>query len=333
MKFLCLFLCFLYVYAAIHPDVLERMKIIEEVNNDPNLHWTAGVNEKFANSTFDHIRSLCGVLPGGPQLAERNFTKEELAMDIPDAFDARTQWSHCPSLFELRDQSACGSCWAMAGIAAATDRVCIATNGSVKDRLSAEDLLGCCAICGNGCNGGYPPSVWEWLVVVGVVTGGEFGNYSWCSSYSLEKCDHHCTGHYGPCPSTEYPTPKCPTKCDSKSRYPKTYKEDKHHFKGSYTTQGIERIQRDLMKYGPGEVSFTVYADFESYKSGVYEHKSGSMLGGHAVKLIGWGVDNGVPYWTIANSWNEDWGEKGFFRIIRGKDECGIEDSYVSGHY
>ena len=34
-------------------------------------------------------------------------------------------------------------------------------------------------------------------------------------------------------------------------------------------------------------------------------------LGGHAVKMIGWGVDNGVPYWLVANSWNTDWAENG----------------------
>jgi cathepsin B len=34
-------------------------------------------------------------------------------------------------------------------------------------------------------------------------------------------------------------------------------------------------------------------------------------IGGHAVKMIGWGVDNGVPYWLVANSWNTDWAENG----------------------
>jgi len=87
------------------------------------------------------------------------------------------------------------------------------------------------------------------------------------------------------------------------------------------------------MTNGPVEASFSVYEDFETYLTGVYVHKTGAYLGGHAVKVIGWGVDNGTPYWTVANSWNADWGEKGFFRIIRGVNECGIEASIVAGMY
>jgi len=319
---------------AIHPDALERQRIINEVNSDPTSTWTAGVNPKFADSTYDHVKSLCGVLPGGPEYPpEREFTEDELNMAVPDDFDAREQWPHCPSLTELRDQSSCGSCWAMGGIAAATDRVCIQTNGTVKDRLSAEDLVGCCRTCGMGCNGGYPSAVWSWFKNTGVVTGGEYHNYTWCSAYSLAKCDHHCTGKYGPCPSSEYPTPKCPRACDSQSSYRVAFSDDKHKFKTDYSVRGVAKIQKDLMTHGPGEVSFTVYADFEAYTGGVYQHKTGSQLGGHAVKFIGWGVDAGTPYWWVANSWNEDWGEKGFFRIIRGQDECGIESSYVTGDY
>lgn len=56
------------------------------------------------------------------------------------------------------------------------------------------------------------------------------------------------------------------------------------------------------------------------------------MLGGHAVKIIGWGTENGSPYWLVANSWNTDWGDLGgYFKILRGVDECGIESSIVAG--
>jgi cathepsin B len=50
-----------------------------------------------------------------------------------------------------------------------------------------------------------------------------------------------------------------------------------------------------------------------------------------AVKILGWGEENSTPYWLVANSWNEDWGDNGFFKILRGKDECGIEDGIVAG--
>lgn len=45
--------------------------------------------------------------------------------------------------------------------------------------------------------------------------------------------------------------------------------------------------------------------------AGVYQHVSGSALGGHAIKMLGWGEENGVPYWLCANSWNTDWGDNG----------------------
>ena len=85
------------------------------------------------------------------------------------------------------------------------------------------------------------------------------------------------------------------------------------------------------MTNGPIEVAFTVYNDFLTYKSGVYHHASGSALGGHAVKMIGWGVENETPYWIIMNSWNEGWGDNGQFKIRRGNNECGIESQGVAG--
>ena len=44
------------------------------------------------------------------------------------------------------------------------------------------------------------------------------------------------------------------------------------------------------MTHGPIEVALTVYSDLLTYKSGVYYHTSGSALGMHAVKMVGWGV-------------------------------------------
>lgn len=88
---------------------------------------------------------------------------------------------------------------------------------------------------------------------------------------------------------------------------------------------------QEIYKNGPVEAAFMVYEDFVTYKSGVYHHVSGSMLGGHAIKILGWGVENGVKYWLVANSWNTSWGDNGYFKILRGSDECGIEDRVSAG--
>ena len=43
----------------------------------------------------------------------------------------------------------------------------------------------------------------------------------------------------------------------------------------------------------------------------------------HAVLLIGYGTENGVPYWLVKNSWSHNWGNNGFIKIRHGL--CGVE--------
>ncbi len=69
------------------------------------------------------------------------------------------------------------------------------------------------------------------------------------------------------------------------------------------------------------ETGFTVYEDFMSYKGGVYHHVTGKQLGGHAVKIVGWGEN----FWIVANSWGTSWGEQGFFNIQFG--DSGIDSA------
>jgi cathepsin B len=74
--------------------------------------------------------------------------------------------------------------------------------------------------------------------------------------------------------------------------------QDKHHGASAYSVPSDEaKIATEIMTNGPVEGAFSVYEDFLTYKSGVYTHTSGQMLGGHAIKILGWGVDGGVKYW------------------------------------
>lgn len=74
--------------------------------------------------TWAHAKKLCGTLPGGPKLPKRPLTNDDITVNanLPTDFDPRTQWPMCPSLSEIRDQAACGSCWAFGAVEAMTDR-------------------------------------------------------------------------------------------------------------------------------------------------------------------------------------------------------------------
>jgi len=84
-------------------------------------------------------------------------------------------------------------------------------------------------------------------------------------------------------------------------------------------------------------VSFEVYDDFMSYSGGIYQHTKLKLqfnpfaITNHAVLLVGYGTDakTGEKFWIVKNSWGEEWGESGYFRILRGTNECNIESIAV----
>ena len=206
-----------------------------------------------------------------------------------------------------------------------SDRICIFSNGELQTRISPLYLLSCCSYCGSGCFGGFPSSAFRFWKTNGISTGGPFKDTTTCQPYFLPPCDDHmhkCQDYVD--------NPTCENKCQD--GYPKTLEEDKSYASSVYTVRGEENITKEIYENGSVEGSFEVYEDFADYESGVYQHITGENLGGHAIKIIGWGVtDDGIKYWIIANSWGTNWGEKGFFRIVRGQDECGIESVVNTG--
>ncbi|EYC41365.1 hypothetical protein Y032_0571g111 [Ancylostoma ceylanicum] len=263
--------------------------------------------------------------------------KEEVLTDVygddpPESFDARTQWPECRAIGTIRDQSSCGSCWAVASASAMSDEVCVQSDSSIKVMISDTDILSCCGdACGKGCKGGWPIEAYRWMERDGVVTGGKYRQKDVCKPYAFYPCGNHKDDpYYGPCPGYYWPTPKCRKTCQRK--YKKSYQEDKHFATRSYFLLNNERsIRQEIYKNGPVVAAFKVYEDFSSYTGGIYVHKFGGQRGAHAVKVIGWGRENGTDYWLIANSWNTDWGENGYFRIVRGTNNCEIEQHMVGG--
>jgi cathepsin B len=315
----------------------EMQKMADHINS-LGASWQAAAPARFGD--FEDVKMTLGtIMKGQPGYTEDgldNMSYEGENVDIPTDFDVRTAFPDCAAVSgNIRDQSSCGSCWAFGSTEAFNDRHCIATGD--KTKFSVEDTTANCGFLqcfSMGCNGGQPGQAWSWFKSHGVVTGGDFtdtGAGDTCAPYSLAPCAHHvpATDKYPVCPSSEYATPTL-KKC-SESTYSKAYADDKIKATGSYSLSGVANIQADMVKYGSATAAFTVYADFPTYKSGVYTHQSGSQLGGHAIKLLGWGVEDGKDYWLVANSWNEMWGNGGTFKIARGTNECCIEGQVSAG--
>lgn len=320
-----------------------RDDIINTVNR-ARTTWKAARPIKFENATVAHVKRMLGtIMPGDKRYMEPSKEKVLFKFgsdDIPESFDVRTAWPECAAVTgRVRDQSDCGSCWAFGSTEAFNDRHCIAT-GDATTVLSPEDTNSCCSglVCSFslGCNGGQPAGAWNWFTKVGVSTGLDYedvGKGTSCKPYSMQSCAHHVDPPEGmvSCEDLDaYSTPECTSTC-SESGYGTPYDKDKLKAVDSYSIKGVENMQKEIMEHGTISVALSVYEDFESYSSGIYQHVTGKYLGGHAIKMIGWGVENGTPYWICTNSWNDSWGEDGTFRILRGSNECGIEGSVVAG--
>ena len=159
-----------------------------------------------------------------------------------------------------------------------------------------------------GCSGGFP-------YLIGGKYAEDFGVVEE-ECYPYEGVDSSCSKEKSGC-----------------RRY---YATDYQYIGGFYGACNDKLMQLALVKNGPITIGFEVYDDFFNYKGGVYQHTGVKHsllkfnpfeLTNHAVLIVGYGTDSasGLKYWSVKNSWGTGWGEDGYFRILRGVDECGME--------
>ncbi|XP_037784524.1 uncharacterized peptidase C1-like protein F26E4.3 isoform X2 [Penaeus monodon] len=228
------------------------------------------------------------------------------ASKIPRSFNARRAWKG--RLTGVRDQGWCGASWAFSTLGVAQDRLNILAKGITPVALSAQNLLSCAELGQKGCQGGHIDRAWNYLRRVGIV---------------MEECYLYESGW-------SRKVPKCYEQNEGRSD-----EGCKNHYKTEPAfriSEKEEDIQWEILNNGPVQALMTVHPDFFLYQTGVYTHTG---LGGkgsatHSVKLIGWGEARVmgvgvVKYWLAENSWGSSWGERGYFKIRRGSNECGIE--------
>uniref|UniRef100_A0A6A7FPA7 Uncharacterized peptidase C1-like protein F26E4.3 n=1 Tax=Hirondellea gigas TaxID=1518452 RepID=A0A6A7FPA7_9CRUS len=245
---------------------------------------------------------------------------------IPTQFDARNKWPNWIS--RPRDQGWCGSSWAFSTITVATDRLAIESHGHEIVMLSPQNLISCDTKLQQGCEGGNLERAWHYLRRNGVVDE-ECYPYTSVSSLSVKE------GCKIPTRYDNFTTIPCDDYNEVSERREKLYKAEP-----AYRIRSRESdIQYEIMTGGPVQAKMRVEQDFFYYRSGVYSSSGRSdphVMGHHSVRIIGWGEEvspylgHPIKYWLVSNSWGEDWGEEGLFRILRGENESDIEDQILT---
>jgi len=277
-------------------DELAHRKKVFEANhklivakNLENRSYTLGITA-FADLTNEEFKSqYMGLERGevGPIIGTHEYVEgEELASSI--------DWRSRGAVTPIKNQGQCGSCWAFSSTGAMEGAWFLATGKLLS--FSEQQFVDCAKFrYGDmGCNGGLQMHAFTYAKSNAVCTED---SYPYTGKNSL----------FTPCKASS-----CTTGIP----------------RGGVT--GYKNVGHDaqslMSALNQQPVSISIEADqevFQHYKSGVLSADGcGSQLD-HAVLAVGYGSDS-QDYWIVKNSWGETWGEEGYIRIVRGKDECGL---------
>ncbi|KAF5195043.1 Vignain [Thalictrum thalictroides] len=230
----------------------------------------------------------------GTRHDNENFMYKDAA--VPPSVD----WRQKGAVNRVKDQGQCGSCWAFSTIAAVEGINYIKTKKLVS--LSEQELVDCDTSENQGCSGGLMELAFEFIKQNGGIT--------------TER---------------NYPYKAEDRSCDANKANVHVVQIDGH--------ENVPANNEDaLMKAAANQpVSVAIDAegsDFQFYSEGVMSGECGTELD-HGVAVVGYGQTlDGTKYWIVRNSWGAEWGEKGYFRLLRGtsakEGQCGIamEPSY-----
>jgi C1A family cysteine protease len=197
----------------------------------------------------------------------------------------------------VRNQGSCGCCWSFATVAAIEVQYALKYNQLIG--LSEQQLLDCDNVNG-GCNGGYPYYSMQYAITNGL----------------KQQYYYPYLGYKSTCQSST---------ASGFITYLRTFTQ----------LPADENYLVDyIYNYGAVTMCFTFPSTMQHYVSGIVSITASQCeaqkSGAHAVTLIGFGVENNVPYFTAKNSWGTNWGEAGFFRFRRNQNFCSFTANLVA---
>ena len=260
---------------------------------EENLSYQTGIT-KFSDLTKQEFaRTYLNLNYDAMASANFNPTVVKVSNAAPDEFD----WRDYDRVSPVKDQGSCGSCWAFATVANLEGLYA----AEKKDILTlSEQMIVDCDTYDSGCNGGLMEYTFTWLQQNGgLMTDKDYpykGTKRTCNSDPSKYVDMKITGY---------------KKLGSSSE--------------TWDCVDEEEIKEFLYETGPLAVALNANY-LQTYMSGILDVSSSRCpVDGinHAVTIVGYGTEE-MDYWIVKNSWGENWGENGFFRISRGKGTCGI---------
>jgi len=293
-----LFEAFMTKYNKVYKDAAEQehrfkvfqqtLKRIETLNQDEPFR-PYGVNE-FADMTTEEF-SAKYLMP------EQFLTNQAARMSYAPLLDLSNAEASLPTSFDWRNngsvitpvknQEQCGSCWAFS-VTENIESVWALAGNKLVD-LAPQQIVDC-DTTDAGCNGGNPPTAYEYVIKAG---GLELE-----SSYPYVAKDTKCTAN----PSLNV------AKIDGYSWATKTKNE----------------TEMQVAVYNVAPLSICVDATtWQTYTSGIITKNCGTALD-HCVQIVGWNVEGSTNYWIVRNSWGTTWGNKGYIYVEIGKNLCGI---------
>ena len=321
---------------------IEDDETINEENSLRNIDETNSIIKeltssfrnikKIEKSSINNSISLNNSIPNNDSLREPDShyitNKDEILKYINSSLEEIDEKT-LPKNWDWRDvggenfyseeitQGGCGSCYAVSTISILESRLRIKTLNKDQTKFSVQFPLSC-SFYTEGCGGGFP-----------ILLGKFFHDFEIVPEECLEY---------------EQNDNNCESVCDYNLYEKKYFVKDYGYIGGFYGAANEVLMMKELRARGPitGNIKSPLY--FSIFSGGIFsskeiEENASKELShktlydeniffqemSHSTTIVGYGEENGIKYWICMNSYGKNWGENGYYRVIRGENEMRIE--------